>query len=211
MKASASLLTFFLIAVGCTDATNAPTGLAPPSSVSAARPGNVPPPPADVAIAVCVDDGGCAVFEGSYMSNSLPADELTAAITAMAAEDGGTCTSPGHASLKIDKPLENQFFGFAAGVTSANAQIKCHQGIATGNGTIEIGNAVLNLEHVLLFNNQPDCGFSCGNFVVRNEEGDEVGAGFIVEREAFEDAYCYISFPEEGGPPVPQCYPQSEG
>ncbi len=208
MKASALLLTLFLIAAGCTDATNLPTGLTAPGSAAGARLGNVPPPPADVAVAVCTTDG-CAVFEGTYMSNGATDAGLKAAITASATGDG-VCAAPGHASLKIDKPLANQFFGFVEGKTSANAQIKCHQQIATGNGTLEIGGVVVNFDQVALFNNDPDCGFACGSFIIRDEQGNDIAAGVIIEREAFENAFCYVEG-GEGGPTAPQCYSGSEG
>ncbi len=208
MKASALLLTLFLIAAGCSDATNIPSGLTAPSSASGARVGNVPPPPADVAVAVCTT-GGCAVFEGTYMSNGTTDPALTAAITASATGDG-VCAAPGHASLKIDKPLENQFFDFVEGTTSANAQIKCHQQIATGNGTLEIGGVVVNFDQVDFFNNQPDCGFLCGQFIIRDEQGNDIATGIIVERAAFDEAFCYVDG-GEGGPGTPQCYSGSEG
>lgn len=201
MKASASLPFLFLLAAACTDATTAPAGIGSPKSSSVVL-GTEPPPPVDAAIAVCTS-GGCAVFEGTYMSNGATGAQFTAAITARAAGDRGVCEFPGHASLKINKPVEHQVFD-DAGVTSANAQIKCHQEIATGNGTIEIGGVVVNLDQVVEFFNQSDCAFSCGRFTVLDEEGD-LATGVIIESDEFDDAYCFISS-GEGEDPEPFCF-----
>lgn len=180
MKASVSLLLFFLIAAGCTDATNTPTGLTPPDQVFGVVRGNPPPPPVDAVAVVCTD-GGCATFDGTYMANSGEA-VLTSAIMRAAREEG-VCTFTGHAWLKINK-LRNPEFTEAS--NSANAQIKCQKEAATGNGTLEIGGVVVNLEEVDLFQPSADCTANCGSFIIRDEEGNDIATGSIFEREFFD-------------------------
>lgn len=179
MKASVSLLSLFLIAAGCTDATNDPTGLTPANSVSAAKAGNPPPPPVDAAVTVCTT-GGCAVFEGEYMSN---AGDPTGQLSAAKAADDGTCFSPGHAFLKIDEQLEPRTSSVE---TSANAAIKCSHERASGGGSVEIGGVVVNFDQVIMFDNSPDCTARCGEFSVRDENGN-VASGAVFERDYYED------------------------
>ena len=203
MKASVSLLSLFLIAAACTDATPEPTGLSPANSVSTARLGNPPPPPADVAVAVCVsspDGSGCAVFDGTYMSNT---DDSELGLTAarQPGEDGA-CTYPGHSSLKINRQLEPQVFDAK---TSANAQIKCSQQRASGGGTIEIAGVEVRLDRVVAFDNSPECTARCGEFVVEDEDGNEIATGTAFEREYYEEV-CEETEGEGGF-----CFPNQEG
>jgi len=203
MKASVSLLSLFLIAAGCTDATNDPTGLTPPNSVLRAAAGNPPPPPADVAIAFCVsspDGSGCAVFEGTYMSNTDDS-ELGLAAARQPGEDGA-CTFPGHSSLKINRQLEPQVFDAEA---SANAQIKCSRLRASGGGTIEVAGVEVRLERVVAFDNSPVCTARCGEFIVEDEDGNEIGTGTAFEREYYEEV-CEETEGEGGF-----CFPNQEG
>jgi hypothetical protein len=197
MKASVSLLTLFLIAAGCTDATTDPTGLTPANSVSAARLGNPPPPPIDAAVTLCTD-GGCAVFEGEYMSNGA---DQTGQLSAAKAAGDGVCFFPGQAFLKIDEQLEPQITSVA---TSANATIKCSHQRASGGGSVEIGGVVVNFDQVIAFNNSPDCTARCGEFTVRDEDGD-VASGVVFEREFYEEV-C-----EEGEGEGGFCEPGGEG
>jgi hypothetical protein len=196
MKASASLPFLFLLAAACTDATTAPAGIAPSKSVSASA-GNEPPPPIDAAVVVCTS-GGCAVYEGTYMSSGGAA-ALTAAIKP-AAQGEGVCTSTGQSWLQINESFEFGFFD--AGESSANARLKCSHGRASGSGTIQVGVVVVDLDGVVLFDNPPDCTGICGEFIVHDEDGNEVASGEIIEREFFDDA-CDVGeggvFCEDGG------------
>ena len=194
MKASVSLLFLFLIAAGCTDATTDPTGLTPPTSVAGSKAGNPPPPPVDAAVFVCVDGGGCAVFDGTYMTNTGDEEGFGTAVVARAPGEEGACTYPGHSSLKIDKQLEPELFDAK---TSANAQIKCSHRRASGGGTIEIGGVEVRLERVVAFDNSPECTARCGEFVVHDEEDNEVATGVVFEREYY-DRVCDEQ--TEGGP-----------
>ncbi|MDQ3674028.1 MAG: hypothetical protein M3365_06610 [Gemmatimonadota bacterium] len=194
MKASVSLLSLFLIAAGCTDATTDPTGLTPPNSVAGAEAGNPPPPPVDAAVAVCTT-GGCAAFEGAYMSNST--DDIAAAAVRALAKGEGVCTFPGHASLKIDDQLEPRLFDAR---TSANAAIKCNHLRASGGGTIEINGVVVRLENVIFFDNPPDCTARCGEFTALDENGN-VATGVVFERDYYEEV-C-----EDEGEGGGQCFP----
>jgi len=167
--------------------------LAQPDVPAFVKEENPPPPPVDVAVVVCTS--GCAVFDGTYMSNG---DALALTTAVAAAQGDGTCVYPGHASLKIDKQLEPVV---VAAATSSNAQIKCRDQRASGNGTIEIGAVAVDLDNVLVFNNPPDCTAQCGNFTATDDDGGVVN-GFIFEREYYEEV-CENS---EGGPYV--CIPE---
>jgi hypothetical protein len=197
MKASVSLLSLFLIVAGCTDATTDPTGLTPPSSISGKVAGNPPPPPIDAAVAVCVP-GGCAVFEGTYMTNS---EDVVPEGIVKAQAEAGVCTTAGHASLKIDEQLEPQLFDAE---TSANAQIKCSQLRATGGGMIEINGVEVQLDRVVAFNNSPECTTRCGEFIVHDENGNEIATGAAFNRDYYEEV-CEETEGEGGfcNPPPP--------
>ena len=181
MKASVSLLSLFLVAAGCSDATTDPTGLTPPTSAARDARGNEPPPPVDAAIAVCTNSG-CAVFEGAYMSNTTE-EAITAAVGVLALTDG-ECTYDGHASIKINDLLDPQLFDVEP---SANAAIKCNHLRASGGGTIEINGIVVRLENVVAFNNSPECTARCGEFVVEDDDGNVVAIGSIIPRDYYEE------------------------
>jgi len=154
MKSSASLLFLFLIVAGCSDTINSPSGLTAPTSATGALRGNPPPPPADVAVTVCAP-GGCTVADGTYFSNGAD-DVATAAITQ--ALEGG-CAFPDATSwLKFGNSAATD--GLET-TTSANAQIRCHNGRAAGNGKISYESGAqyieIKFQDVLTFVNTPEC------------------------------------------------------
>lgn len=190
MKSSASLLFLFLIVAGCTDTINSPTGLKAPTSTTGGFLGNPPPPPADAMVSVC-SPAGCSVFEGTYFSNG--ADEnLAAAITQMV---DGACAFPDAVSwLKFGN---NQDPVGADGAVSANAQIRCHNGKAAGNGRIayEVGGQaiVIQFRDVLTFVNSPECSVAepfCASFtatVTIDGVPTGVATGQAINREFYEE------------------------
>jgi hypothetical protein len=191
MKASASLLFLFLVVAGCTDTINSPTGLKAPSSTTGVIRGNPPPPPADAIVSVCSSASGCTVFEGTYFSDGAD-DALTAAITQLVE---GACTFPESTSwLKFGNhqdPIGTD------GEVSANAQIRCHNGRAAGNGRIEYSVAgqaiVIQLQDVQTFVNSPECSVAepfCASFtanVTINGAPAGVATGQAFNREFFEE------------------------
>ena len=190
MKASASLLFLFLVVAGCTDTINSPTGLKAPSSTTGIVAGNPPPPPADAIVSVC-SPAGCSVFEGTYFSDGADAS-LTAAITQLVE---GACAFPESRSwLKFGNHQEP----LGADCTvSSNAQIRCHNGTAAGNGRIsyEVGGVpiVIHFQDVQTFVNSPDCSLDepfCASFtatVTVNGVPTGEATGQAFNREFFEE------------------------
>ena len=198
MKASASLLFLFLIAAGCTDRPTAPTGMTAPTTALGAFSSNPPPPPADVSVVVC-SLGGCSAYDGTYFSNG--ADALATAAITQALEGG--CAFPDATSwLKFGN---HQTTVGLETTTSANAQIRCHNGRAAGNGRIEYElngvPVVIAFRDVLTFFNSPECSLQspfCATFtatVTVNGVPAGVASGQAVNREFFE-ANCDLG---EGG------------
>jgi hypothetical protein len=133
------------------------------------------------------------VFEGTYFSNGADAT-LTASITQQVE---GACAFPDATSwLKFGN---NQSGDPQAteGTVSSNAQIRCHNGKAAGNGRIEYevaGQAlVIEFRDVLTFVNSPECSLEqpfCAEFTATvTLDGVPVGVaeGTAFNREFFEE------------------------
>ena len=200
MKASATLPFLLLFALACTDSATDPTGLRPPASAIGARePSDPPPPPADVAVAVC-SVGGCVVLDGTYFSHG--ADEVAVASITQSLDE--ECAYPEATSwLKFGNHQTDEFQDATA---TSNAQIRCSSGRAAGRGRIEyqVGTqaVVIEFQDVLFFGNTPQCSVEnpfCATFTatvtVNGVPQETPASGQAINRDFYEDQ-CFVG---EGG------------
>jgi hypothetical protein len=182
------------VASACND-TTAPTGSVALAPVNSAE-GNIPPPPVDAAINVCVSGDGCTTFNGTYFANGSSSSALLAAADLA---DPSLAFS-GTAWLRF---AHDQMSGTLA---TANARVKNTNGNVSGNGTLSYGNGevVIQINDIITFDPKSDCstGVPCAEITFTatvNGVSGQQGA-MLVFNAAFcvgEENPCF--FPSVGG------------
>jgi len=130
----------FAVAYACTDSTapaNSHSLLSPTDPVLAAKVGDPPPPPVDVAMTITVSSPGRALFTGVYFSNGSTESIFN-----------------GTAWLRLNNKQPTSL-----GATSANARFKRQDEKLSGMGTIFFGDVAYKITIVDEFIAFEDCGF----------------------------------------------------